>query len=187
MFRKNLLKALAFIIIFVIAMGALGFWLEEEMGIVTNWVVDRIGFAGLCLILFLSDTLVTPISPDILLIVLAKSKLSERWLSYTLILGLLSVVAGMLGWCIGRWLGHVGFVQRIFGRIDDEQRSFINEYGFWAVVLGAITPLPYSFTCWTAGVIGLSWTKVLAASVLFRLPRIILSYLLIATAGNLFN
>jgi membrane protein YqaA with SNARE-associated domain len=186
MIRENLLKALASILFFVIAMGALGFWLEEEMGIVTRQVVDHIGFAGLCLILFVTDTLVTPFSPDILLIVIAKSDLAKQWLYYVLILGLISVGAGMLGWCIGRWLGHLNYIQRLFGQIDDEQRNFMYKYGFWAIVLGAITPLPYSFTCWTAGVIGLQWTKVLAASVLFRIPRIIIYYLLISSSGNLF-
>ena len=80
MIRENLLKALAGILLIVVMMSVLGFWLEAEMIIGTNWVVDRIGFAGLCLILFVSDTLVTPFPPDILLVVIAKSDLAERWL-----------------------------------------------------------------------------------------------------------
>ncbi len=147
MIRKNLLKALAGILIIIIAMSALGFWLEDEMEIATNWVVDRIGFAGLCVILFITDTLVTPFPPDILLVVIAKSDLAERWLTYVLILGLVSVVAGMLGWCLGRWLRHLKFFQRLFGQFNEEQRTFIGKYGFWAIVLGAATPLPYSVTC----------------------------------------
>lgn len=183
MIRENLLKALASILIIVVSMNVLGIWLEEEMSVGANWVVDRIGFAGLCLILFVTDTLVTPFSPDILLIVVAKSDLAEQWLRYILILAILSVGAGMLGWSIGRWLGHFSSTQRLFGQINDEQRSFMHKYGFWAVALGAITPLPYSFTCWTAGAMGLRWTKVLAASVLFRIPRIIIYYMVIASIG----
>ena len=186
MIRGILQKALAGILIIILAMGTLGFWLEEEMSIATNWVVDRIGFAGLCLILFLTDTLVTPFSPDILLVVIAKSDLAERWLPYVLIFSLVSVVAGMLGWSIGHWLGHFRFVQRIFGQFNDEQRDFVRKYGFWAIALGATTPLPYSVTCWTAGIMGLRWTAVLTASVLFRIPRIIIYYLLIASTSNLF-
>jgi len=48
MIKENLLKALAGIMIIIVAMSALGFWLENEMEIATNWVVDQIGFAGLC-------------------------------------------------------------------------------------------------------------------------------------------
>ena len=76
MIRENLIKALASIFIIIIGLGALGFWYEEELMLATNKVVDRIGFAGLCLILLITDTLVTPVSPDILLVVIAKSDLS---------------------------------------------------------------------------------------------------------------
>jgi membrane protein YqaA with SNARE-associated domain len=186
MIRENLIKVLASILFVTIAMAALGFWLEEELVVATNWLVDRIGFAGMCLILFVTDTLVTPISPDILLLVIAKSDLAEQWPRYVLTLGMVSVGAGMLGWSIGRWLGHFKSVQRLFGQFSDDQRDFIRKYGFWAIVLGAATPLPYSVTCWTAGVVGVRWSTVLAASVLFRIPRIIIYYLLIASASNLF-
>lgn len=101
------------------------------MEIATNWVVDQIGFAGLCLILFITDTLVTPFPPDILLVVIACSDLAEHWLIYLLVLGLASVVAGMLGWCLGRWLRHLKFFQRLFGQFNEEQRTFIAKYGFW--------------------------------------------------------
>jgi len=187
MIRENLLKALAGILILVVAMAALAFWFEEEMSIGTNWLVGRIGFAGLCLILLLTDTLVTPFSPDVVLVVVAKSDLAKHWLPYVLILGMVSVSAGLLGWGIGRWLGHIRLVQYLFGQLNDEQRAFIRKYGFWAIVLGAATPLPYSATCWTAGILGVRWTTVLAASILFRIPRVIIYYLLIASTGHLFG
>ena len=186
MLKENLFKALAGILLLIVVMAALGFWFDEQMRFATNWVVERIGFAGLCLILFVTDTLVTPISPDILLVVIAHSNLAEHWLLYVSILGLVSVVSGMVGWCIGRWLTHFKVVQKLFGQFDVDQRRFIQKYGFWAIVLGATTPLPYSITCWTAGVVQVKWTTVLAASILFRIPRIIVYYLFIASASNFF-
>ncbi len=187
MIKENLVKAATGIVVFVVAMMVLGLLYEEELIVATNWVVDRIGFAGLCLILLVTDTLVTPFPPEILLLVIAKSELAEHWLRYVSILRLVSVCAGMLGWGIGRWLGHVRWVQRLFGRCREEHRDFIRKYGFWAVVIGSVTPLPFSVTCWTAGVMGLRWTTVLAAAVLFRIPRVVVYYLLIASAGSLFG
>ncbi|MGR9087458.1 MAG: YqaA family protein [Gammaproteobacteria bacterium] len=187
MIRENLMKALAGLVTIVIGMSLLGIRFEDELIFATNWVVDRIGFAGLCLILFFSDTIVTPVFPDILLVVVAKSELSEHWPRYVFVLGLVSVVAGMMGWMIGRSLGHLHAVQQFMDQFSKEQRDFIRKYGFWGVVLGATTPLPYSVTCWTAGAAGVRWQTVLAASLLFRIPRIIVYYLLIASAINLFG
>ena len=187
MIRKNLLKALVGIVIIVIVMGLAGLWFEDEMRIFTNWVVEHIGFAGLCMILLITDSLVTPFPPDLLLMVIAKSKLAESWLLYVSLLGVVSVCAGMVGWCIGRRLGHFRFIRQLYEHPSDELRSLIRRYGFWAIVLGATTPLPYSVTCWTAGIVGISWTTVLSASILFRIPRFILYYQLIVTSGNLFG
>jgi len=187
MIQENLLKALIALVAFLVVMGVLGFLFEEEMELATTWVVDRIGFAGLGLILLVTDTLVTPFPPDLLLVVIARSRLSDDWLRYVLTLGVISVAAGMLGWAIGRWLGHFRFVKQLFGEFKAEHQEFIRKYGFWAVAIGSITPFPFSVTCWTAGVMGLRWSTVLLAALLFRIPRFIGYYWLIASSGNWFG
>lgn len=187
MIQKNLLRALYGLIALMLLMALLGFLYEEELIIATSWVVDRIGFPGLMTILMITDTLVTPFPPDILLVVIAKSPLAENWPLYVGVLGMVSVVAGLAGYSIGRWLGHFQWAQRLFGDFKDDHRDFIRKYGFWAVVLGSVTPLPYSVTCWTAGVLGIRWTTVLAASALFRIPRFYVYYWLLSTAGSLFS
>lgn len=187
MIQENLLKALVALVLFILAMGVIGFLFEEEMELATTWVVERIGFAGLGLILLVTDTLVTPFPPDILLLVIAKSRLSEDWLRYVLTLGVISVGAGMLGWAIGRWLGHFRFVKQMFGEFKQDHRDFIRRYGFWAVALGSVTPFPFSVTCWTAGVMGVRWLTVLLAAILFRIPRFVLYYWLIVTSRAWFG
>lgn len=187
MIQQNLIKALAGLAVFIIAMGVLGFVFEDELTAGTTWVVARIGFAGLAMILMVTDTLVTPFPPDILLVVIAKSPLAANWPVYVGMLGIVSVCAGMAGYSIGRWLGHFEWAQRLFSQFKDEHRDFIRKYGFWAVAIGAVTPLPYSLTCWTAGVLGIRWIVVLAASTLFRIPRIYLVYWLLMTTGNFFS
>lgn len=187
MLRDNLLKAGLGVVLFVLAMGVLGVLLEDELTTGTTWVVERIGFVGLCAILLVTDTLVTPFPPDLLLVVIAKSHLSEHWPGYVLVLGFVSVVAGMLGWGIGRWLGHRPIGRRLFGEFKGEHRAFIQRYGFWAVVLGSITPLPFSVTCWSAGVMGLRFAQVLLAALLFRVPRFVVYYWLIVRSGSLFQ
>lgn len=187
MIQQHLIKALIGLVAFIAAMAVLGFVFEEELTAITTWAVDRVGFIGLAAILMVTDTLVTPFPPDILLVVIAKSRLAGEWPIYVGILGMVSVVAGMTGYGIGRWLGHFQWSQRLFGEFKEDHRSFIRKYGFWGVAIGSVTPLPYSVTCWTAGVLGIRWTMVLAASVLFRIPRFYLYYWLLSTTGNLFS
>lgn len=72
MISENLIKTLIALAIFVLTMAAIGYLFEEELEAGTNWIVDQIGFLGLCLILLVTDTLITPFPPDVLLLVIAK-------------------------------------------------------------------------------------------------------------------
>jgi membrane protein YqaA with SNARE-associated domain len=183
MIRQNLIKALVTLALFFVVLAVIGMVFEDDLLSATAWVAEHVGFVGMCLILLVTDTLVTPFPPDLLLVVVAHTELADNWLRYVLILGMVSVVAGMLGWSIGRWLGHFPFARRLFGEFKDENREFIRRYGFWAIAIGATTPLPFSATCWGAGILGIRWQTVLAAAVLFRIPRFVLYYWLIIAAG----
>lgn len=184
MIGENLIKTVVALAIFIVAMTALGYLFENELETGTNWVVNQVGFLGLCLILLVTDTLITPFPPDILLLVIAKSSLAEYWPLYVLILGMVSCAAGILGWGIGRWLGHFEFVKRMIGTLDKNQREFIHRYGFWAVAIGSITPFPFSITCWAAGMMSLRGMTVLTAVLIFRIPRFFLYYWLIIAADG---
>jgi membrane protein YqaA with SNARE-associated domain len=78
-------------------------------------------------------------------------------------------------------------VRGLLGELKDEHRDFIRKYGFWAVALGSVTPFPFSLACWSAGVMEIRWTTVLAASLLFRVPRFLIYYSLIVSAAGLFG
>ncbi|MCO6433085.1 YqaA family protein [Nitrosomonas nitrosa] len=186
MIRENLIKAIIALVVFVLFMSTLGYLFEAELTVATDWLVSRIGFLGLCLILLVTDTLVTPFPPDILLLVIAKSPLAQYWSTYVLVLGIVSSIAGMLGWGIGRRLGHLEFVKRNLGEFKEDHREFIRRYGYWAVAIGSITPFPFSLTCWAAGVMGLRGITVFLAALTFRIPRFFLYYWLIAYTGNWF-
>jgi membrane protein YqaA with SNARE-associated domain len=93
----------------------------------------------------------------------------------------------MLGWAIGRWLGHFAFIKRVFGEFKDEHRDFIRKFGFWAMALGSVTPFPFSVTCWTAGMMGSRWLAVLLAAILFRIPRFVRYCWLIASSRSWFG
>ena len=53
--QKNLIKALVGLTFFVIFMAVLGFWFEPELIRITTWIVDRIGFLGMALLLLVTE------------------------------------------------------------------------------------------------------------------------------------
>jgi membrane protein YqaA with SNARE-associated domain len=186
MIRTALLKTVIAVIIALIVMAALGFAFEDELTAFAQWVADRLGFVGLAAVLMVTDTFVTPFPPDVLLLVVAKSTMGQDWVFYVGLLGFVSAWAGMQGWAIGRWLGHCEPVRRMFGDFKDEHEASLKKYGIWAVLAGAVTPMPFSVTCWTAGMLGMSFWPMLLAC-LFRVPRFYVYYGIVVTGVSMFN
>lgn len=184
--RAVLMKTVIAITVALVLMSVLGFAFEHELEVFAQWVADRLGFAGLGAILLVTDTVVTPFPPDVLLIVVAKSAFASDWPWYVGTLGAVSAWAGVQGWAIGRWLGHKPLSRRLFGEFKSEHADMVRKYGLWAVLAGAVTPMPFSVTCWSAGVLGLGFWPVLTAC-LFRIPRFYLYYGIVAAGVSLFN
>ena len=182
--RANLIKAGLALLVLVFAVGLAGILYERELLSVTGWIRDTLGLFGLALILFLSDSLITPIPPDFVLIVIAKSELHENWGIVIPALGALSTVAGNVAWFLGRKFGDTRFGQRLLGQIRQQNRELVARYGKWAVALGALTPIPYSLTCLTAGALKMPWRAFLSVSWL-RIPRYVGYYVAFAYSASI--
>ncbi len=182
--RKTLLRALLGIGILLVLGAILFFYFDDEIKTFTHWTVNRFGFAGMALIVFVADSLITPFPPDIILVIIAKSELANNWLVYVGILGSLSVVGGNLGAFLGRKLGNTRWAKGLVTLLSRGDEKMISRLGFWAVVLGAATPLPFSITTWTAGFIGMKKRLVFFAC-LVRIPRYYIYYVLIAYSDYL--
>jgi membrane protein YqaA with SNARE-associated domain len=184
MLRKHLIQTIVGIVAFALLMAALGLWFERELVLATGWVHEHIGFAGLCGVLLVTDALIMPFASDLLLVVVATTDLAQRGLLHVLVLGVVSSLAGVIGWAIGRWLGHLRFAQRWLLPFQEQHRPLFRHYAFWVIGLGAATPMPFSITSWAAGALGIRWTTVFAAALLFRIPRFVVYYWLILSTGR---
>jgi uncharacterized membrane protein YdjX (TVP38/TMEM64 family) len=85
--RAVLVKTFFAIAVVLVLLSVLGFVFEHELELFAQWIADRLGFTGLCAILLVTDTVVTPFPPDVLLIVIAKSAFAQDWPFYVGILG----------------------------------------------------------------------------------------------------
>ena len=165
--------------------GALSLLFEAELNHLTQQIVERLGFAGLATLLVITDSITSPIPPDAILFVVAKSELSQSWPLYVGILAICSVIAGNIGWTLGWTLQRYQMVPKFVLKFATQQKDLVLKYGRWVVVLGALTPLPFSLTCWSAGMLRMPWKSFFGAS-LFRIPRVFAAYFLLHHS-NSFN
>ncbi|MEX2179654.1 MAG: VTT domain-containing protein [Gemmatimonadaceae bacterium] len=179
--RREIWLALLFTVLLMAAVGLAGIYLRDEITGFAGWIYHTLGFPGLALIFFVSETVVSPMPPDVILLIVAGSELRESWHSPVLLLALLSTVGGHAGWLLGNLLAGTGLVRRILGRHHGLTVELTRRYGAWAVVLAAITPLPWSVSSWTAGALHMPWRLYLLGS-LARAPRIVVAYILIHAA-----
>jgi membrane protein YqaA with SNARE-associated domain len=80
----------------------------------------------------------------------SKGVLSEYVINLTY-LTLISYGAGVLGYYIGRYFSKTKFYQRIHQRYLMQYDEKLRIYGIYLVLVGAITPVPFSATCMLAG------------------------------------
>ncbi|WP_438438510.1 YqaA family protein [Hydrogenophilus thermoluteolus] len=186
MIEETLKKTVIALVGLLLLMGALGWAFQKELVAAAEWVANHLGFPGIALVILIGDSFVLPFPPDSMLVVVSRSHMAANWWLYVFGIGAVSAWAGIQGYFIGRWLEHFPTLHRIFGRFRDEHGPQLRKYGFWWVVLGATTPLPFSVTTWTAGMLQLPLTHV-AAACLFRIPRFFIYYGVIHAGLGLFS
>lgn len=122
---------------------------------VLHWAETPYGTPALVLNSF-AESSFFPIPPDVLLIALALGKPKRAWW-YAFVSTSASVIGGIAGYYIGYALwASVGepIVQFYNAQpIFDSLFAKFAEYSFWAILVAAITPIPYKIFTITAGVV----------------------------------
>jgi membrane protein YqaA with SNARE-associated domain len=184
--RKHLLGAALSLIAIVFVAVLLTLKYRAELDAFTITVFDSIGIGGVVALLFITDAVVSPFPPDSVLILIAASPYHEHWLWLLPLLGVVSSLAGCTGYGIGRLLSSKPWAQRYFGSVHHRNEKLVSTYGPWAVALGALTPVPFSITCWTAGLLRLRFAEFILPCLL-RVPRYMGYYAAIAYFPKLFG
>jgi membrane protein YqaA with SNARE-associated domain len=179
--RREVWLAFLLLVLLFAAVAIAGKFLRSEVVAFATWMYDHLGLIGLTMLFLVSETVVSPMPPEVFLLIVAGSELSRAWFGPVTVLALASTVGGNLGWLLGLGLRETGLVHRILGRHHGRSVELMRRFGIWAVVLAATTPIPWSVTSWTAGALHMPWRRYALGS-LFRLPRIILYYLSIHAA-----
>lgn len=75
----------------------------------------------------------------------------SQYVSYLSILAVISMVCGVIGYYIGKFFSQTAFYRRIEERYLHQYNKQLKRFGVFLVVVGAVTPLPFSGTCMLAG------------------------------------
>ncbi|MDE2148883.1 MAG: DedA family protein [Gammaproteobacteria bacterium] len=111
-----------------------------------------------------------PLPPDIMLAPMTLEN-PRAWLRLATLTTLASVAGGVIGYGIGHYLIHwvlpvIGAAG--YGPAYQATRLFFAKYGFWALVIKGLTPLPYKIFTITAGAVAMPLLPFIAASLIGR-------------------
>ena len=145
---KNLLRGLIWFAIiitaYILASEDLKVYQEE-----INDIGDRL---PLLLGIFTVSEIIFGIIPPELFMLIWQSKgiLSEYVVNLTY-LTFISYAAGVLGYYIGHFFSKTNLYRRISDRYLKQYDRQLKKFGIYLVLVGAVTPVPFSATCMLAG------------------------------------
>ncbi len=136
--------------------------------------------------LSLAESSFFPIPPDVMLLPMTIARPEKSW-RYALITTVTSVIGGVIGYLIGKYLfvfmgdAIIGFyhAQEKF----DQVKGLFNQYGVWIVFIAGFTPIPYKIFTITAGVLSMAMVPFVIASLIGRGGR----FFLVAALGKWFG
>lgn len=155
---------------------------------VMHWGETPYGTPALASISF-AESSFFPIPPDPLLICLALGA-KARPLRLAAICTIASVTGGAFGYLIGAWFWGVAadfFLNYVPGFTSEgftEVEKLYNSWGFFAVFVAGLTPIPYKVFTLSAGVFGINFPLFVLASLLGRSLRFFLVAGLISYFGS---
>jgi membrane protein YqaA with SNARE-associated domain len=152
-------------------------YLKEPLTAFSQHFVEATGVYGIGLGWMVLDTLPIPFPHDILLGFGELGGLEPIPMVIAASTG--SLVGGTMAWNLGRRLRHTPIFRRIVSGAGAPAYDLVSRYGVAALVVGALSPLPYSVACWAAGSIEMRYRTFLLVSLL-RIPRITFYWWLIA-------
>lgn len=164
----------------VVAVAILGATLRGPIEAMSEWFVGSFGVAGLFAAVFLVDLLPFGTHDPVLFAGTTGGVPMGQLL-------LATTTASILGawgdWILGRALGgRLGWVRRMAERRGVD--AFLARYGFWAIVLAGVLPVPFGLVAWAYAMAGGAFGP-LALGSLLRAGKVVISVGLIAVGWEI--
>jgi membrane protein YqaA with SNARE-associated domain len=161
---------------FVALVSVAAYFARAELESFGRAFVQHFGIAGMFLGTFLADAFSFPIPPQFYMLTAISS--GQPQLAAMVAICAASMSAGYVGYRLAGRLARV----RLFARRIEASRAtvdrLIKRHGYWAIVVGSITPVPFSVLCYLSGLYRIP-AKYLGVLILTRVPRLLVFYMLI--------
>ncbi|MGB2782171.1 MAG: hypothetical protein WBD63_11895, partial [Phycisphaerae bacterium] len=121
-----------------------------------------------------TEAIFFPVPADLLLgaLCLGKPRRSFHW---AFICSFWSILGGTTAMLLGLAIGEARVVEAMgwvgLGSKAELALDYFRLWGFWAVAVAALTPVPYMVFSWVAGFAEIQWWQFVLASVIFRPMR----------------
>ena len=158
---KNLVKGLIWLVIIIIAFILAEEFIQDNFTRQLQHIKDR---PLILYSIFFASEAVFGIIPPVLFMTTWKLLLNVSLPQYVInlsILTLISFVAGVLGYFIGKYFSRTPFYKKIEYRYLQQYNKQLKKYGSFLVLVGALTPVPFSATCMLAGSVSIPFKQFL--------------------------
>ena len=182
--RKNLILALVVLVCLFVGVAIVASVWDAELEAVAVGTYALLGLPGLLALLFVSDAVFSPIPPDLVLLVLSQTQDHAYWAALATLIGVQSVIAGSTGWFLGSRLKQFRASHLLLSRIRGRHQALVQRHGQLGVALAALTPIPFSLTCWAAGMLNMPFRSFFIPCWL-RIPRFVVYYAALVYADAL--
>lgn len=166
---KDFMKAALTLLVLIGIFMAIALGFADQFGVFGEFIANEFGLVGLLGLIAVLDFLPQPFPPDIP--VYSFILTGAFWAKVALFSGLASVFGACLGYWTGWFLQEEGVLKFISKKKYKEAHELYMKYGFWAVLIGALTPVPFNVISWSAGVLKMPFQKFLFSALVTRVPR----------------
>tara|TARA_A100001015_G_scaffold255621_1_gene297183 strand:+ start:224 stop:811 length:588 start_codon:yes stop_codon:yes gene_type:complete len=133
------------------------------------------------------ESIIIPIPPDILLVPMVLSN-RKKWLFFSVLCTVLSVIGGIAGYLIGYlFWGNLGSHIISFYNAGDEisvLKEQFSKYGLFIILFAGFTPLPYKIFTIGSGLLSFNFFIFIVCSLISRGLRFITLSYLVYKYGN---
>lgn len=159
--------------------GVLGWAYRAELERFGAWFVEHFGLPGMAAGSFLADGLHFPLPPQFYLLTGIAGGVGTIEALGSVLAG--SVLGGLLAFAVARRLSGVPLLARWFTTTQRLIEKLMNNRGRWGLVIAGMLPISYFVLCTLGGLMRLRYRDYGVLAIM-RVPRIVLSYLLIVLA-----